>query len=325
MTLRDVGRLAEARAAGERAYAELAAAAAPLPRTWIALCLGQTEWLAGHPASARRWFAEAVRLARTHGHIRPLNPGLNGLAMAAALLGDVAAAGQAAAEARWHPPMGVYSELDAVAGAWLLVARGDLAGACALLAEAADRVRLTGNQLMETWLLVDLARLGAAVQAADRLAEIASLSQGQLAPAAAGLACALGADDPGQLLASSHELAGLGADLYAVEAASAAAAALHRDGRPRQAQSAARRAQQLAARCEGARTPLSGARAAAPLTARQREVAMLAAAGTTSKDIAGRLQLSVRTAENHLQNAYARLGVTTRAELADALGIDHAA
>jgi DNA-binding CsgD family transcriptional regulator len=322
MTLRDVGRLAEARTAGERAYAELGAAAAPLPRTWIALCVGQIEWLAGHPASAREWFAEAVRQARTHGHIRPLNPGLNGLAIAAALLGDVAAARQAAAEARRHPPMGVYAELDALSGAWLLVARGDLAGARALLAEAADRVRATGNQLMETWLLVDLARLGAAAQAADRLAEIASVSQGRFAPAAARLARALGADDPEQLLASSHEVAGLGADLYAVEAASAAAAAWHRDGRPRQAQAATRRAQQLATRCEDARTPLSGALATAPLTARQREIAMLAVAGTMSKDIAGRLQLSVRTVENHLQNAYAKLGVTSRAGLADALAVD---
>jgi hypothetical protein len=42
-----------------------------------------------------------------HGHIRPLNPGLNGLAMAAALLGDVVAAEQAAAEAGRHPPIGV--------------------------------------------------------------------------------------------------------------------------------------------------------------------------------------------------------------------------
>jgi DNA-binding CsgD family transcriptional regulator len=32
---------------------------------------------------------------------------------------------------------------------------------------------------------------------------------------------------------------------------------------------------------------------------------MLAAAGTTSKDIARRLQLSVRTVENHLHKAYA--------------------
>jgi hypothetical protein len=99
-----------------------------------------------------------------------------------------------------------------------------MAGGRGLLAEAADRVRATGNLLMETWLLVDLARLGGAAHAADRLAEIALLSQGQLAPAAAGLARALGADDAEQLLASSHELAGLGADLYTVEAASAAAA-----------------------------------------------------------------------------------------------------
>jgi DNA-binding CsgD family transcriptional regulator len=322
MTLRDVGRLAEARAAGERAYAELGAAAAPLPRTWIALCVGQVEWLAGHPASAREWFAEAVRQARNHGHIRPLNPGLNGLAIAAALLGDVTAARQAAAEARRHPPMGVYAELDALSGAWLLVARGDVARARALLAEAADRVRATGNLLMEAWLLIDLARLGAATQAADRLAEIGSVSQGQFAPAAAGLARALRADDPEQLLASSCELADLGADLYAVEAASAAAAALDRDGRPRQAQAAAQRAQRLATQCENARTPLSGTLVAAPLTARQREIATLAAAGTMSKDIAGRLQLSVRTVENHLQNAYATLGVTSRAGLADALAID---
>jgi len=324
MMLRDIGRLAEARASGERAYSELAAAA-PVSRTWIDLCVGQIEWLAGHPASARRWFAEAVLQARTHGHIRPLNPGLNGLAMAAALLGDVAAAEQAAAEARRHPPMGVYAELDALSGAWLLAARGDLAGARGLLAEAADRARSTGNQLMETWLLVDLARLGAAAHAANRLAEIASLSQGQLAAAAARLARALAADDPEQLVASSDELANLGADLYAVEAASAAAAALHRDGRPRQAQAAECRAERLAAQCEGARTPLSVARAAAPLTARQLEIAMLAAAGATSKDIAGRLVLSVRTVENHLQNAYAKLGVTTRAGLADALATERLA
>jgi DNA-binding NarL/FixJ family response regulator len=175
---------------------------------------------------------------------------------------------------------------------------------------------------MEMWLLVDLARLGGAAQAADRLAEIGSVSQGQLAPAVAGLARALDVDDPQQLLASSRELAGLGVDLFAVEAASAAAAGLHRDGRPRQAQAAARRAQQLAAQCEDARTPLSGVLAAAPLTVRQREIAMLAATGTTSNDIAERLVLSVRTVENHLQNTYAKLGVTTRDGLAEALAID---
>ena len=47
---------------------------------------------------------------------------------------------------------------------------------------------------------------------------------------------------------------------------------------------------------------------------------MLAANGMASKDIAGRLFLSVRTVSNHLQHAYTKLGVTSRAGLAQALG-----
>lgn len=319
MALRDAGRLARARSIGERGYAQLASASAPVPRTWIAVGTGQAEWLSGHPVSARRWFAEAVRLARGHGHSRPLNPALNGLAIVAAMLGDTVAAEQAAAAARSHPPMGMYAELNALAEAWLLVARGDLPAARALLDEAAERSRAAGNFVMETWLLLDLARLGGAQCAASRLARIAAASQGEFTAAAAGMARALAADDPEQLLASSHEWAELGADLFAAEAASAAAAASLRACRPRPAQAAAHRAAQLSARCEGARTPLSDARAAAPLTARQRDIAVLAASGATSKDIAGRLQLSVRTVENHLQSAYAKLGVSTRAEMADVL------
>jgi DNA-binding CsgD family transcriptional regulator len=55
------------------------------------------------------------------------------------------------------------------------------------------------------------------------------------------------------------------------------------------------------------------------LDGREREIVMLAASGLASKDIAGRLYLSVRTVNNHLQHAYAKLGVSSRAGLAEAL------
>jgi len=109
-----------------------------------------------------------------------------------------------------------------------------------------------------------------------------------------------------------------------VEAAAGAAEAFSRAGDRRAATAALRRSMKLAAECEGAVTPglsrAATAAAAVPLSGRGREIAMLAAAGIASKDIADRLYLSVRTVNNHLQHAYAKLGVTSRAGLAQALG-----
>lgn len=48
---------------------------------------------------------------------------------------------------------------------------------------------------------------------------------------------------------------------------------------------------------------------------REREIALLAGAGGSSREIADRLVLSVRTVDNHLQNAYRKLGVTRRQDL----------
>jgi DNA-binding CsgD family transcriptional regulator len=62
------------------------------------------------------------------------------------------------------------------------------------------------------------------------------------------------------------------------------------------------------------------AAAPVPLSGREREIVVLAAKGMTSKDIAERLFLSVRTVNNHLQHAYTKLGVTSRAGLAEAVG-----
>jgi DNA-binding CsgD family transcriptional regulator len=55
------------------------------------------------------------------------------------------------------------------------------------------------------------------------------------------------------------------------------------------------------------------------LTAQEREIALLAAAGLTNKEIAAQLYLSHRTVGAHLYRVFPKLGITTRAALRDAL------
>jgi DNA-binding CsgD family transcriptional regulator len=112
----------------------------------------------------------------------------------------------------------------------------------------------------------------------------------------------------------------LGAVLLAAEAATEAAQAFLRAGDRRGASTMSLRAASLAAACEGARTPaLAAPVLVSPLTPRERDIAALAAQGESSKEIADRLFLSVRTVNNHLQSVYSKLGVGGRRQLAGAL------
>ncbi|MFI6316948.1 ATP-binding protein [Nonomuraea sp. NPDC050556] len=58
----------------------------------------------------------------------------------------------------------------------------------------------------------------------------------------------------------------------------------------------------------------------ARLTAQERQVVRLAAAGLSNRDIAAQLFLSPRTVGHHLYRAYPKLGITKRMELAEFLG-----
>lgn len=51
------------------------------------------------------------------------------------------------------------------------------------------------------------------------------------------------------------------------------------------------------------------------LTAREKEVVALAAAGLTAREIGARLFIGERTVETHLANSYAKLGVSSKREL----------
>jgi DNA-binding NarL/FixJ family response regulator len=121
--------------------------------------------------------------------------------------------------------------------------------------------------------------------------------------------------------AAGEVLARFGADLFAAELTAAAAEEARLEGDQRAATAWARRSKELVARCQGAATPVIAVQdAPVPLSRREREVASLVAAGLSSRAVAEQLYLSVRTVENHLARVYDKLGVSSRAELAAALG-----
>ncbi len=81
------------------------------------------------------------------------------------------------------------------------------------------------------------------------------------------------------------------------------------------------------ASCGGAGTsPVRGgdgrraARASQSLSGREREVADLVALGRTNKEIAADLFLSEKTVESHMTRLFGKLGVRSRAEVAEAVG-----
>ena len=56
------------------------------------------------------------------------------------------------------------------------------------------------------------------------------------------------------------------------------------------------------------------------LSPQELQIAQLAAAGLSNREIGERLYLSHRTVGTHLYNLFPKLGITSRAQLRDALG-----
>ncbi|MDR6977931.1 DNA-binding CsgD family transcriptional regulator [Streptomyces sp. 3330] len=143
----------------------------------------------------------------------------------------------------------------------------------------------------------------------------APLSAVRLLPAGGCLdrhARALARGDGPALDLVAAELEERGFLLFAAEAY-AQAVRVHRDAGA--ARTARTRAVALARRCQGARTPALSGLVLGELTARQRQIVTLAAAGLSNRQIAERLTLSVRTVGNHLYGAYTRLGAGDRGAL----------
>ena len=165
---------------------------------------------------------------------------------------------------------------------WWAAARGDLDAALGTVGEEP----------------YDAVRLGAPERAVGRLTGVF-----------AEHAEALAHDDGPALDRAARALEERGFLLFAAEAY-AQAVRSHRD--PSAARTSRTRAVALARRCQGARTPALAGLVLGELTARQRQIVTLAAAGLSNRQIAEKLTLSIRTVGNHLYSAYARLGASDR-------------
>jgi len=323
--LTEAGRLAEAEQLA-RAGAEIVASQrVAIAQIWFAVNLGRVAILQGRVVTARRFYAEAAGLAQSSRFAGSRRVALSGLAMAHAMLGEPDAAAQALAERAAAPAFGFLGPEQHLADAWAATAARRPAEAAEVFRSAAAEAASTGHQLSESWLLHDLMRT-TGEDVSGRLRELAGACDSPLVSARARHAAAARARDAGELAGAADDFEALGAMLLAAEAAAGAAAAFGGAGDRRAATASLRRSSALAGACEGAATPglfhlpTVKAAAAAPLSGREREIVLLAATGMASKDIAERLYLSVRTVNNHLQHAYAKLGVTSRAGLAQALG-----
>jgi DNA-binding CsgD family transcriptional regulator len=244
-------------------------------------------------------------------------------AVAAAQAGrvDVAVRSVALAEASMERESRTISPLIDEARVWTLIAQGKPEDARHIAAAAIDAAIETHCWGTALDLTHTLARIGGLVAATERSHWIGDRVDGPLAAARRLHIDGLGRNDTDALDRASKAFEDLGAMLLAAESAGDAGRAAARRDEARRSIRSLQRAHTLAAACEGARTPaLVIPDELTPLTAREREVAGLAAAGLSSEVIAGRLFLSVRTVDNHIQHVYQKLGIASRKELSAAMG-----
>ena len=318
--LTDAGRLTEAEQLAQAGYDITVGDRSLIGQIWFTLNLGRISALRGRSATARRWYLEGVGLARATNFRGPLRLALAGLAMARAMQGELAAAHADIVEMDAQAPFDFLHAEQELARAWVEALHGELVAARATMLAAADDAAVNGSTLSEAKLLHDLARLGNAGLVAERLDALAGQIDSALVAAGARHARALARNDAAELSAVAMDFEAMGAMLLAAEAATSATEAWRGRREQRRANAMAGRAAVFLGQCEGSRTPgLVVGESVVPLSPREREVASLAADGVPSKEIAERLFLSVRTVNNHLQRVYTKLGVTSRAELGDAL------
>lgn len=319
MALQAAGRLAAAAEVIDSGYRELLRRGDVRASVGLAVMSGRLALDRGDLSGATRRLTEAALLgpAATPGAELTCHAWL---AEVAALRGNAAAAAEhlAAAAQRQSAMTGSATSHLVLASAWHAWADVDPRAAVRLAVRAAETAECHGDLQLAATAWHTVARLNDPHRAAVELQrlDIAGGPTGVYLAHASALVSA----DGEELDASCADFERLGAALLAAEAGAAASTAHRAKGRNRSGRASAARARLLLSVCGGhVRTPGLLSLAAPALTPREREICALAADGLSSRSIATRLTLSVRTVDNHLQTAYGKLSVTGRRELAAVL------
>ncbi|MGO9157304.1 LuxR C-terminal-related transcriptional regulator [Mycobacterium sp.] len=227
--------------------------------------------------------------------------------------GDSAAAAAALrrSEDAYGPQVAVFLPELELARAWERASVGQTMAAQTHALRAAQIARRSGMYAVEMRALHTAVRFDDRSQT-ERLAELAKTLNTPLAEAIAEHARGLADHNGDQLDAAADRFADMGAVALAADAAAQAAREHARTRQRGKEIKSSTRAHKLAKQ-GGIRTPAVDAAASPlPITAREREIANLVAAGLSNRQIAQRLSVSVRTVEGHIYRIFAKLGIDDR-------------
>jgi DNA-binding CsgD family transcriptional regulator len=312
------GHLTEAEFIGDAGYQISVEKSNVDGQAWFASMLGLVYLAQGRLVAATNLFRESASLFGSLNH-PGRRWGLSGIALASSYLGDSSTAEKALADLDRGAPTAVrMQDVNMLrARAWSALVRGEISAARDILWEAVALAESWGQFATEAEALHDLVRTGAISPAAERLEDLQDVVDGAFMEARLSFTGAALRSDPETAATAANQFETIGANLFAAEAFSLESRLASSAGLRRRASTADARARRALQKCEGASAlwiPRSSE--SSQLSDREREVALLASQNLTSREIANRLFVSVRTVDNHLQQVYVKLGVKRRTDLA---------
>ena len=304
--------------AAERVWERFAAMAAGVPEAnaMVYTMLGVVQHGRGALPSACAAFQDSIS-AMSHGFLLAwlmLVTAWSAQAEGARANNKAAAAALRLSEEAYGPQTAVFLPELELARAWERASVGQTSAAQTHAVRAAQIARQSGMYAVEMRALHTAVRFDDRSQT-DRLAQLAKTMNTALAEAIAEHARGLADQDGDVLDAAAHRFADMGAVALAADAAAQAAREHARTGQRGKETKSSTRAHWLASQHE-IRTPaVHSVAQPLPITDREREIVMLAAAGLSNRQIADRLSVSVRTVEGHVYRIFAKLGIERREQL----------